>query len=302
MGLLPVPSPLESYSVEFPPPALCPQPVPAATDRPDPPSVCPAPASAAGSPEAQPALLPSAPCKLQAAPLLQPLEPLARVTSASGRGAGRFAATDFTRRDPHTLLCPAGKPLRASERRAQSGQERIRFEARASHCRTCPLADQCLGAGNSGRRGRRVSVIAPPRRSSGLPAEVSCQGEAVGASSAAELTSVSTSTAPARPSPAPGPGPMLWVDIPAAELRRFLPTLLLLLRFDLLPPLIPPTSPAPQAPVPRARVAHRRLTYEQRLQRNALPQNTVAGSICIHGLPASISEYLAQLGREPRAA
>ena len=244
------------------------------------------------------------------------------VVSANGRGAGRFAAEDFTWADSQTLLCPAGKTLRPSERRSQLGQERIRFEARASDCRRCAISARCLGSGNSARRGRRVSVIPAPRLGPQVPqpphselqaaapsAQVqsisgsSCAASAEAASApvAAASIPVSVTSAPAA-ALSPGPKPLLWVDLPATELRRFLPTLLLLLRFDLVPPLLPLTSPAPPALLSRAQRAHRRLTYRHRLQRNALPADTVPGSIHIHGLPHSILEHLAQLGRNARAA
>ncbi|MBI2565441.1 MAG: hypothetical protein HYV63_00230 [Candidatus Schekmanbacteria bacterium] len=293
VDLPPVPPPLEQHGVALPLPVLGQKPLPATTDPPQPRAIGSAPASAAGSSAAQPTVPASADCKLQEAAALPPsLETLATVTSANGRGAGRFAAADFTWRDPRTLLCPAGKPLRASERRAQPGQERIRFEARAGDCRACALAHNCLGGGSSGRRGRRVSVVPPPRRSSKLPGEVSCQGVAMTPNAAAERASVSTSTAPARaaparPAPAPGPAPLLWVDLPAAALRRFLPALLLLLRFDLVPPLVPPISPAPPAPLSRAQVAHRRLTYRaQAPAQRPTPEHR--RGIYLHSRPAGI--------------
>jgi hypothetical protein len=236
------------------------------------------------------------------------------VVAAQGRGAGRFAAHDFQWLDPHTLLCPAGKPLRPHERRIQLRQRRVRFEARAADCRSCALALQCLGGKSSGKRGRRVSVIpsdseravvaaaaaAPPCETphSDLP-----QGPARSAASpqsnfpaprssrqAQRASSAQTSTL--------GPLPLFWDDLPSSVLRTFLPVLLLALRFDLcLPLLLEPLRPVAPPIMTRAQRAHRRLTYSLRLARNALPSTARPGSIHIHGLPLPVSHYLAHPAR-----
>jgi hypothetical protein len=231
------------------------------------------------------------------------------VVAAKGRGAGRFAAGDFQWLDPHTLLCPAGKPLHPHERRVQLGQRRIRFEARAADCRSCDLALRCLGGKSSSKRGRRVSVIPSDSEPTVAPAPCPTLPSDLPQLPARSPTAPHSNTPTPRSSrllqpascaqrPPLGSLPLFWDDLPSSLLRTFLPVLLLTLRFDLcLPLLLQPLSAVAPSIFTRDQRAHRRLTFSLRLARNALPSTARPGSIHIHGLPRAVSHYLAHPAR-----
>lgn len=61
------------------------------------------------------------------------------------KARGRFAGQDFELHDSGTLECPAWKILHARERRSlPTGDICILYAAKATDCRDCPLASQCL--------------------------------------------------------------------------------------------------------------------------------------------------------------
>ncbi|GHO50723.1 hypothetical protein [Ktedonospora formicarum] len=55
-----------------------------------------------------------------------------------------FAGADFALQPDGTLLCPAGRPLYAQERRPErNGSLRVLYAARIGQCRSCLLPQQC---------------------------------------------------------------------------------------------------------------------------------------------------------------
>lgn len=212
-----------------------------------------------------------------------------------------FSASNFIKLDKNTLLCPAGKELRLmSNHRELAGRKKVRYAAQASDCSRCEWVSLCRPNAVSTRKGRRVTL----RVVDGEP-QIPKPNQVTGGNS--QDTSLPEPAKPrASPSPVPpqpvGTEPVLYNDLPASMLRRFLTTLLLSLRFDLVIGLLPELAPdTPTERLTRAQRAHRRLNYGQRLARNALPQTAVPGSIHIHGLPNKISEYLDSLGQNTRA-
>lgn len=209
---------------------------------------------------------------LEAPPAVEP--PAPQAPRAEAPQSPRAAQPPFVLMPDLTLRCPAGKTLRKREER----RDRIRFSARQSDCRHCPLAESCLGRGASQDRGRRVDW---PR---------------------ADLAKAPLSPPPPPPSPPPappfsppappGPEPLRWHDLPATALRRLLPKLLRQQRVDFHAPA--PTSAVPPSPPihTRAQRAHRRLTWSERLSRNARSASGPHPHLHVYGVPPSLATLL----------
>lgn len=207
-----------------------------------------------------------------------------------------FEPADFILEDEKTLRCPAGKLLRRREKRQLChGQERVRFAAKASDCWNCSQKNRCRPNSRDSKTGRRIALPIvngkpqiPARR--GIPSPV-------GPSRPIEPRVKPLHTSPEQA----GPRPLLFYDLPASILRRFLPVLLLSVQVTVVKTLLPELSSTPKPKwFTRGQRAHRRLNYAERLARNALPKAAVPGSIFIHGLPKSISEYLVILTQKSR--
>ena len=70
-----------------------------------------------------------------------------------------FAGADFSLQPDGTLLCPAGRPLYAQERRPEpDGSVRVLYAVRIGHCRSCPLREQCQESATT-IKARRVSAV-----------------------------------------------------------------------------------------------------------------------------------------------
>jgi hypothetical protein len=95
-------------------------------------------------------------------------EPLPQVTYglpqwANAAQMGGVAASVFTPQADGTLLCPAGLPLSAQERRPErEGSRRVVSAARIGQCRACLLRVDCLGYGSTTTKPRRVSAVLWP--------------------------------------------------------------------------------------------------------------------------------------------
>src|SRR5207237_6118149 len=72
----------------------------------------------------------------------------------------KFSGENFLLQPDGTLKCPAQKTLRPAERRKESEQIRIVYQAKAADCRDCDLAKACKISRDL-NRGRRVSVLLP---------------------------------------------------------------------------------------------------------------------------------------------
>ena len=215
-----------------------------------------------------------------------------------------FGAAYFTLLDTKSLMCRAGKILRKEEELiGAEGQKQYRYAAKASDCSRCEWFFLCRPKAKSMRKGRRVTltVVDEEPQIPQVPKPGGVTKESGQETSQKEPAKPRASLSPVPTQPV-GTKPVLWYDLPASMLRRFLTTLLLSVRFDLVVGLLPElASDTTTERLTRAQRAHRRFNYAQRLARNALPQTAVPGSIHIHGLPSKISEYLASLGQNTHA-
>jgi hypothetical protein len=181
---------------------------------------------------------------------------------------GCIAGSQFTPQADGTLRCPAGFPLYPQERRPEhDGSLRIVYAARISHCRPCPLREECQGYGAATKKPRRVSAVLWPR------------GEAA--------------SSPSPPPPLLASHPILWGDWERHSHRRELMKLLRLQRVDVrLAEPSPPALPPPTRPLSRAQRAHWRLSWTERLARNAAASTSPSVSIALFGIPDAFAEAI----------
>lgn len=201
-------------------------------------------------------------------------EQLCQIAPAQGRGAGKFAAADFTWAPDGSLCCPAGKMLHPQEQAPRGPRLRVRYAANAADCAPCSLAPDCRGTHASQKLGRRVSVWFTDSMTP-EPAALSAP--------------------PLRPPIVIGPESVFWDDVPATSLRNL--CRLQVRAHKVLLPTPPPLLPAP--PLTRAQRAHRRLDWQTRLARNAHPPRTQPWQVDLFGIPAPIAAYLDGLRHAP---
>jgi hypothetical protein len=185
-----------------------------------------------------------------------------------------FAGADFSLQPDGTLLCPAGRPLYAQERRPErDGSLRVLYAARIGHCRSCSLRARCQESTTT-IKARRVSAIYWPVSS---PASIS--GE-----------SLSALEEPSSPST---PHPILWEDWERRFHRRAVMKLLRHQRVDLqLTKTSPPAQTLPVRPLSRSERAHWHLSWKDRLARNAHTKTASDVSITLFGIPDAFAASL----------
>ena len=185
-----------------------------------------------------------------------------------------FAGADFTLQQDGTLLCPAGCPLYAQERRPErDGSLRVLYAARIGHCRSCSLRERCQGSATT-IKARRVSVVYWP---------VSSNSSLLGKSP----------PAPGTPSPLSILHPVFWGDWQRRFHRREVVKLLRSQRVDIrLAETAPPTQSPPVRLLSRAERAHWRLSWKDRLARNARPKAAPDVSITLFGIPDAFAASL----------
>jgi hypothetical protein len=207
-----------------------------------------------------------------------------------------FTGDKFQLFDEKTLICPEGNKLSVRKKsRYKSGNPFIEFVASAKDCMNCKwLGICCRPQSKQPKTGRRVCLsLVDDKPQLPLP-RTSYQRH---------KTIIIPEELPSKPSnnrasiithnPTPiGTKPILWLDLAAKTLRNFLPTLLMLLRFDI---AYQPGDIYIDQPLTRSQRARRRLTYSQRLAKNALPKNSKPVHVHVHGLPVEISKYLDSL-------
>ena len=179
---------------------------------------------------------------------------------------GIFAGTDFAEQPNGTLLCPAGHPLYAQERRVeQDGTMRLVYAARLADCRGCPLREQCLLHGKDSKNPRRVSAVVRP----------------IG-------TCPSSALSPPQPQAS---HPILWGDWNRCQSRRELVSLLRTqtLTMTITPGLSPPQDTSDLLPLTRPQRAHWRMSWAQRLARNAASPLTPSVQILLFGIPTAFA-------------
>jgi hypothetical protein len=208
----------------------------------------------------------------------------------------RFTPADFLLGPDGIVRCPQGVALRAIGSQRHGHGQSVRFQAPVQECRACPIATRCWRSTPKAVHGRRVNLPACSRPSPPLPTAASRHGLVApqGPPSPPHGEALASTPLAAPPHPVAavtGPGPVLWRDLPATALRRYVSAHLLQHQVDLLV-LSPPAQPSPPPWQTRAQRAHRRLSYEQRRQRNALPPHGPQHGLRLHGLPACWATFL----------
>ena len=165
------------------------------------------------------------------------------------------------------MRCPANHPLYPQERRPERNDSlRILYAARIGHCRLCPLRAQCQESSTT-IKPRRVSAVLWPLESS-PPAHTN---------------------APVIPPRAP----VLWKDWPRCDIRRRWLKVVRSEAVSLTESVPTPTRSSTTAPsdavLTRAERAHWRLSWEQRLARNARPDDAPRLFVTLHGLPTAFA-------------
>ena len=181
-----------------------------------------------------------------------------------------FPGSAFALQPDGTLRCPANHPLYPQERRLErDGSLRILYAARIGHCRSCTLRAQC----------QESTTTLKPRRVSAVRWPISL--------------SHSESSPPPDPASASLPvSPVLWRDWPRCGIRR---TWLKVVRSQTVclessVALSPPRAETPAEKImTRAERAHWRLSWDQRLARNARPEDAPRLIVTLHGLPATFA-------------
>jgi hypothetical protein len=186
---------------------------------------------------------------------------------------GGFPAQVFTPQPDGSLLCPAGHPLYAHERRpARGGSLRVVYAGRVGPCRDCSLRDACLGYGAATKKPRRVSAILWPLLRPTPPPPILA--------------------------PPPASLPLLWGDWSRCQTRR---EWMKLLRTQTVTITVHPVLdlPAPKVshPITRPQRAHWRMSWEQRLARNACSPNAPLGEIHLFGIPTAFATSLGLASR-----
>lgn len=179
-----------------------------------------------------------------------------------------FPGSAFTLQPDGTLRCPANHPLYLQERRPEhDGSLRVLYAARIGHCRACPLRAQCQESSTT-LKPRRVSAVLWPLSSS--------------RSDSSPPTALANSPCAS--------ASVLWRDWPRCGIRR---TWLKVVRSQTIclersASLSPPRASTEKIWT-RAERAHWRLSWEQRLARNARPEDAPRLIVTLHGLPATFA-------------
>ena len=197
-----------------------------------------------------------------------------------GKCRGRFSGKDFVLLDEATLRCPAGKVLRSRSRiPLRHGNLRMCFSAKIGDCRSCALANQCIGVGAYGDKPRQVSGIRkrlePTRRPKVTPWQ--------------ELGELLVGP------PQEAPCDLVWCDTGGRALRRTWFTGLRRQRVNVEELQAIPIQPFPRT-VPlvltRAQRAHARLSWQERLIRNARTSSSTQFQMTLFGVAPHVADYL----------
>jgi hypothetical protein len=198
---------------------------------------------------------------------------------------GRFSGKDFVPLDEGTLRCPAGKLLHVRSRvPLRNGNLRICYSAKIGDCRTCSLAQQCIGRNASGEMPRQVSGIRthlePVRRPKVTPWQEHEEEH-----------------------PLEAPCELRWGDVGGRAIRRRWFQALRIQQVKLeeeeVPPLLPPSPPPSPQVLTRAQRAHARLSWRERLARNRLTSPSTRFRITLFGVAPHVAAYLNLVSRSP---
>jgi hypothetical protein len=190
-----------------------------------------------------------------------------------------FSAQDFRFGEGDTLICPTGKVLRPRERRRQSnGEVRVLYAAKVHDCRSCPQAQACLGRGEVGEEGRRVSGV---RRVVGWQIHPSLIGDQPGQRLAKPQQQGQAVRA------------LEWCDLGGRSVRRGLVRQLRQQQVSITSlGAAPAAAPAEARVWTRAERARRRRSWAERLARNACGEATLRWSVTLPGVTPALAAYL----------
>ena len=192
-----------------------------------------------------------------------------------------FSAQDFRLEEGDTLACPMGKVLRPrARRRLPNGDLRVLYAAKVHDCRTCPQAGACLGRGEAGEEGRRVSGI---RRVVGWQMQPSLLPDQPGQPLAKPEQEGQEVRA------------LEWCDLGGRSVRRSLVTQLRRQQVSITNlGAAPAAAPADrEARVwTRAERARRRRSWASRLARNACGATAPRWSVTLPGVAPALAAYL----------
>jgi hypothetical protein len=204
--------------------------------------------------------------------------------STSTRVGAAFGTGCFERTDAHTVRCPAGVAMHASERVVRAIGPCVRYQAPPKACQQCALSVACRGPEPDPRHGRRITLpVWPANGSPEVAAVRSRRGRAL--SAPRELPPAPTSVSPTAWEPSWIPTALTLESQPASALRRWLRDLLRGHRVELSP--VPGALVAPKPPRPRS---HRRRTWSQVWSQNARTQPV--GLIKLAGIPGTLASIL----------
>ena len=196
------------------------------------------------------------------------------------KSRGRFSGKDFVLLDEATLRCPAGKLLRSRSRvPLRNGNLRICYSAKIGDCRSCPLAQQCIGRNACGDKPRQVSGIRkrlePTRRPKVAPWQ-----------EPGEYPQGPQQEAPCE---------LVWCDAGGRALRRQWFRFLRKQRVNVEEEEATPIQPAPRAGpqmLTRAKRAHARLSWQARQARNRRTSSSTPFRITLFGVAPHVADYL----------
>lgn len=192
----------------------------------------------------------------------------------------KLAGDHFTIIDDQAVECPAGHRMTRREFRYNSvGDMQMPFSQKAETCRHCSLRKRCVADGSNLTNGRRISVFRHK-----LPEPI-----------ADASTSVDRLIFKAAARKIPGTQAILWIDIPATQLRREVYRHLQQhnVIIESMQHTIDDRSQVPQL-LTRHQRAHRRLSWEHRLKRNQLKSKTVNWSVQLFGISPGLAQFLKQ--------
>jgi len=220
----------------------------------------------------------SAPAPAQTGDLVPIYGPL-ELSQPWAKARRRFSAQDFRFGEGDTLMCPTGKVLRPRERRRQpNGDLRVLYAAKVHDCRTCPQAGACLGRGEAGQEGRRVSGV---RRVVGWQMQPSLISEQPGQPVAKPEQEGQAVRA------------LEWCDLGGRAVRRGLVRQLRQQQVSITSLGAAPTAAPEEARVwTRAERARRRRSWAERLARNACGEATPRWSVTLPGVTPALAAYL----------
>jgi hypothetical protein len=224
---------------------------------------------------------------------------------AGEAAAKRWGPERFERDEQGAVRCPAGVLMELKDRRQRVSGLRERYQAPASACAGCEHWASCRGPKASPLIGRKVDLPAAglpkPARSPAAPEPAEPAEPAPGARASAASAEPTAERAPcqagrwpAEPRPADRVQPvLLWLDLPAATLRRWFQEALAHQSVRLVEPKPPCPAPGPACRgESRDRRAHRRRTWAEQLSVNALDPGAPTPQLLVSGVPATLARAI----------